>query len=290
MTIRACCTCFYIAVRCIGEDILCLPSVAVPCNIVDAHLPIDDPIFFKSPEAGGCCYSVSTASVQIRDPAKFGQIVSSIGPEFLDCPDCLFEPTEACCLPNGGCFTTTVKNCLLQNGVPQGPGTNCGNVECPKVGPCPNCKAYADSYFCEVDWMNGPCSDLACSQSGQPPGCIDHYVGTATVTRVPGNPTCSWNGQVNGTINGFPLIHSAVVRNSISIECDIPPGHCNVGGGHTWMAKLDFHPSFGGFCLVPFQSTDKPFTMPMNILDVTPVGNYIECSPNSPGIGTVIVS
>jgi hypothetical protein len=35
------------------------------------------------------------------------------------------QPTEACCLPNGGCVDTTAADCQQQGGQPQGPNTAC---------------------------------------------------------------------------------------------------------------------------------------------------------------------
>ncbi len=47
---------------------------------------------------------------------------------------------QACCRPNGTCIDADAACCTFFGGTPQGPGTNCGNVECipPQCGPDPN--------------------------------------------------------------------------------------------------------------------------------------------------------
>ena len=41
------------------------------------------------------------------------------------------EETEACCFPDGTCLDLLVDQCLSAGGDPQGPGTNCANIDCP---------------------------------------------------------------------------------------------------------------------------------------------------------------
>lgn len=83
--------CFYVAIRCPGENVGCNNQIAVPCAFVDAHLPIGASIVFKCAAAGDCCYFVSTGSTQIDDAA--GLIVCTPTAEFIDCAACL-DPGE----------------------------------------------------------------------------------------------------------------------------------------------------------------------------------------------------
>ncbi|HWL94572.1 MAG TPA: hypothetical protein VNT79_13700, partial [Phycisphaerae bacterium] len=42
-----------------------------------------------------------------------------------------FGSVEACCFPGGGCQVMPPSACVANGGIPQGSGTNCGNVFCP---------------------------------------------------------------------------------------------------------------------------------------------------------------
>jgi len=39
-------------------------------------------------------------------------------------------PSQACCLPDGTCISTTAQDCLARNGTPQGAGTDCARAAC----------------------------------------------------------------------------------------------------------------------------------------------------------------
>lgn len=99
---KCCCVaeCFYVATRCLSENVVCPDELAVPCSFVDSHVPIDATIFFKCAAAGNCCYFVSTGSSQIDDAA--GLIVCTPDEEFIDCNACIrglsccFNPGPIC--------------------------------------------------------------------------------------------------------------------------------------------------------------------------------------------------
>ena len=74
------------------------------------------------------------------------------------------QMSEACCFSNGSCLNLLPAVCMQQGGTPQGPGTNCGNVICPIIGP-PAC-CFGSS--CAVMDM------LTCQQMG---GVFYGYIG-----------------------------------------------------------------------------------------------------------------
>ena len=93
-----------------------------------------------------------------------------------DCSQCMGEPTfEACCFPDGSCVDSPVGTCP-PGSQPQGPGTDCGQVNCPQ----PPLGACCLPQFCVIT------TEADCAARGgvyrgdgtncDPPGCESNAV------------------------------------------------------------------------------------------------------------------
>lgn len=93
---------------------------------------------------------------------------------------CAGPELQACCLSTGQCIDTTVDNCQLQGGTPQGPGTTCASTVC-EACPSNECVGCPNQLRFQVSGL-----------SVQRPGCNVLNVNATTNFAV--RSLCSWDG------------------------------------------------------------------------------------------------
>jgi hypothetical protein len=118
---------------------------------------------------GACCLPDGSCIDMVTKNECEGPLFAGIYQgDCLDCTqvDCLPQ-TEACCFCDGTCADLLVSDCLNAGGIPQGPGTFCATVTCPRVGACCLCDGQCidnvTAAACQSNggvWQ-GPCTDCA---------------------------------------------------------------------------------------------------------------------------------
>ena len=103
----------------------------------------------------------------------------------LCCCDAAPPVLEACCLSDGSSIMATLMDCAAAAGTPQGPGSDCVNVECEPDpgGPCDNCNETITASYAWMNESGANCNGPPLVETGTCP----------VLTRGAGS--CSWNGH-----------------------------------------------------------------------------------------------